>query len=96
MLSQDEADGNRAPLLISDDSVSSDEIPKLLDSDPDAKDEQRKKTIRREQNQLMYDISRFASEGADLLGKGPDGGAEENKDPEGAASAPAPAPAPAD
>ena len=52
MLSQDEADGNRAPLLISDDSVSSDEGAKLLASDPDAKEEQRKKTIRREQNQL--------------------------------------------
>ena len=25
----------------------------------------------------MYDISRFASEGADLLGKGPDGGGTE-------------------
>ncbi len=27
----------------------------------------------------MYDISRFANEGADLLGKGPDGGTEESK-----------------
>ena len=52
MLSQDEADGNRAPLLISDDSVSSDEGAKLLASDQDATEEQRKKTIRREQNQL--------------------------------------------
>ena len=102
MLSQDEADGNRAPLLISDDSVSSDEIPKLLDSDPDAKDEQRKKTIRREQNQLMYDISRFASEGAQLSGNadeskdGSDGGAAKTKeDPKGTEPASAPAPAPA-
>ena len=52
MLSQDEADGNRAPLLASDDSLSSDEGAKLFKSDPDAKEEQRKKTIRREQNQL--------------------------------------------
>ena len=56
----------------------------------------KKKYLVNDYKSAMYDISRFASEGADLLGKGPDGGAEENKDPEGAASAPAPAPAPAD
>ena len=41
--------------------------------------EDKKKYLVEDYKSAMYDISRFANEGADLLGKGPDGGAEESK-----------------
>ena len=63
--------------------------------------EDKKKYLVEDYKSAMYDISRFASEGAQLSGNadeskdGSDGGAEDSKKPEGAASASAPAPAPA-
>ena len=39
--------------------------------------EDKKKYLVEDYKSAMYDISRFANEGADLLGKGPDGGGTE-------------------
>ena len=52
-----------------------------MDTNHDKDMQEGKKTyLVEDYKSAMYDISRFANEGADLLGKGPDGGAEDPKD----------------